>query len=151
MKTKRVVSTLVVVLAVMALLLAACGPKGTPEPVTFTVAGAVDKELQLTDSDLQGMEVVTLTLEHPKNGPTEYKGVRLSELLTKAGVKGEAATVTFTARDGFTADLDLASVQACADCLVAFDSEAAAVYNMAMPGQTSGKLWVKDVVSITIK
>ena len=146
MKSKSIF--FIVVLALVVLLLSACGPK---EPVTFSLTGSVDKELQLTDSALQKMDVVTLTLEHPKNGPTEYKGVRLSELLSQAGVKSGATMVTFAARDGFTSELDLATVQACADCLLAFDPETPGVYNLAMPGQTSGKVWVKDVGSISIK
>ena len=82
---------------------------------------------------------------------TDYTGVRLNDLLTQAGIKAGAATVTFTASDGFANDLDLATVQACADCLVAFDPATPGVYNLAMPGQTSGKAWVKGLVSITVK
>ena len=151
MKSKRNIFIVVIVLTLAALVLSACGPKAPPEPVTFTMTGSVDKELQLTDSALHKMDVVTLTLEHPKNGPTEYTGVRLSDLFKKAGVKAGATTVTFTASDGFASDLDLATVQACADCLLAFDSATPGVYNLAMPGQTSGKAWVKSLSSITIK
>ncbi len=50
----------------------------------------VSQELALTAADLHGMEVVTLTAEHPKNGPTDYTGVCLSAVLDKAGVADEA-------------------------------------------------------------
>ncbi len=96
------------------------------------------------------MTVVTLNLVHPKNGAADYTGVRLNDLLNQAGIKAGAATVTLTASDGFTNDLDLATVQACTDCLVAFDPATPGVYNAAMPGQ-SGKSWVKSLVSITLK
>jgi DMSO/TMAO reductase YedYZ molybdopterin-dependent catalytic subunit len=122
-----------------------------PEPVTLTITGLVNNELKLTDSALHGMTVVTLNLVHPKNGATDYTGVRLSELLSKAGIKAGAATVAFTANDGFTNDIDLAIVQACTDCLVAFDPSTPGIYNLAMAGQTSGKAWIKGLVSITIK
>jgi DMSO/TMAO reductase YedYZ molybdopterin-dependent catalytic subunit len=122
-----------------------------PEPVTLTVNGEVDNELQLTDSDLHAMDVVTLNLEHPKKGTLEYTGVRLNDILNQAGVKAGAATVSFIASDGFSNDIDLATVQACADCLVAFDPENPGVYNLAMPGQTSGKAWINGLVTITIK
>ncbi len=122
-----------------------------PEPVTLTVTGLVNNELQLTDSALHGMTVVTLNLVHPKHGATDYTGVRLSDLFNQAGVKAGAATVTFTASDGFTNDIDLATVQACMDCLVAFDPATPGVYNLAMAGQTSGKAWINGLVSITIK
>jgi Sulfite oxidase and related enzymes len=118
--------------------------------VTLTVSGQVDSELKLTDAALHAMTVVTLNLVHPKNGATDYTGVRLNDLLTKAGVKTGATIVTFTASDGFTNSLDLATLHACADCLVAFDPTTPGVYNLAMPGQTSGKAWVNGLVSITI-
>ena len=155
MKHNRTILLVLSIFTLAALLISACGPAATPTPtkgpVTLTVTGLVNTELQLTDADLHAMTVVTLTLEHPKNGPTEYTGVRLSDILNQAGIKSGAATVTFAASDGFTNDLDLATVQACADCMVAFDPSAPGVYKLAMPGQTSGKAWVNNLVSITIK
>jgi len=150
MKYNRSILLTLSLLIIGAILLPACGPAATPEPVTLTVNGTVNKELQLTDSDLHDMNVVTLTLEHPKNGPTEYTGVRLNDLLNKAGLGDGAATVTLTASDGFSNDLELAAVQACTDCLVAFDPETAGVYNAAMAGQSS-KAWVKQLLTITVK
>ena len=126
-------------------------PTATPEPVTLAVTGLVNSELQLSDSALHGMTVVTINLTHPKKGAMDYTGVRLSDLLTQAGIKAGAATVTFTAVDGFTYDSDLAAVQACTDCLVAFDPATPGVYNLAFAGQTSGKAWVNGLVSITVK
>jgi DMSO/TMAO reductase YedYZ molybdopterin-dependent catalytic subunit len=122
-----------------------------PEPVTLTITGLVNNELQLTDSALHAMTVVTLNLVHPKNGATDYTGLRLNDLLNQAGIKAGAATVTFTANDGFTNDIDLATVQACSDCMVAFDPATPGVNNLAMPGQTSGKAWINGLISITIK
>lgn len=126
-------------------------PTATSEPVTITITGMVDNELQLTDSALHGMTVVTLNLVHPKNGTADYTGVRLNDLLNQAGIQAGAATVTFTAGDGFANDIDMATVQACTDCLVAFDPATPGVYNLAMAGQTSGKAWIKGLASITVK
>jgi hypothetical protein len=172
MKHNRTILLVLSVFALAAILLSACGPAATPmptavpltavpptavpptatlEPVTLTITGLVNNELQLTDSALHGLTVVTLNLVHPKNGATDYTGVRLNDLLNQAGIKAGAATVTFTASDGFANDIDLATVQACTDCLVAFDPATPGVYNLAMPGQTSGKAWIKGLVSITIK
>lgn len=155
MKHNRIILLVLSIFTLAALLISACGPAATPTPtkgpVTLTVTGQVNTELQLTDADLHAMTAVTLTLEHPKNGPTEYTGVRLNDILNQAGIKAGAATVTFTASDGFTNDIDLATVQACADCLVAFDPATPGIYNLAMAGQTSGKAWIKELVSITVK
>jgi hypothetical protein len=150
MKHNRTILLALSLLIISIFLLSACGPKETPGPVTLTVNGAVSKELQLTDADLHDMTVVTKTLEHPKNGPTEYTGVLLNDLLNKAGVGSGATTVTLTASDGFTNDLDLATIQACSDCMVAFDPATAGVYNAAMAGQPS-KAWVKQLITITVK
>jgi len=150
MKHNRTIMIALAILILAGILLSACGSAATQGPVTLTVTGLVNKELKLTDADLQAMTVVKLTLEHPKNGPTEYNGVRLNDLLNQAGIKAGAATITFTASDGFANDLDLATVQACADCLVTFDPATPGVYNLAMAGQSS-KSWVKQLISITVK
>jgi DMSO/TMAO reductase YedYZ molybdopterin-dependent catalytic subunit len=150
MKKNRIITLVFLTLVVAALALSACGPKATPEPVTLTVTGKVNTELQLSDSALHKMTVVTLNLTHPKKGAADYTGVRMSDLLTKAGIQSGAATVTLTGSDGYTFDIDLATLQACADCMVSFDSTTAGVYNAAMPGQ-SGKAWVSGLVKIEIK
>jgi tungstate transport system substrate-binding protein len=142
---------------ILSLALSACGtPAPTAAPATeapaaaepiLTVTGAVDQELALTDADLRAMEVVKLTAEHPKNGPTDYEGVRLSEVLAKAGVKSGASVVLFTATDGYESEVPYADVEACADCLVAFDGSD---LNMVMPGMSS-KAWAKMVAKIEVK
>jgi DMSO/TMAO reductase YedYZ molybdopterin-dependent catalytic subunit len=151
MKHNRTSLLVLSIFALAVLFLSACGPKATPGPVTLTVSGMVNTELQLSDSALHKMAVVTLNLAHPKSGAADYTGVRLNDLLNKAGIKAGAATVTFTASDGFANDLDLATVQACEDCLVAFEADNPGVYDLAAAGQTSGKAWIKGLVSITVK
>jgi hypothetical protein len=150
MKHNRTILLVLSVFALVAILLSACGPKATPEPVTFTVNGMVNTELKLGDSALHKLNVVTLNLTHPKSGAADYTGVRLNDLLNKAGLKSGAAKVTLTGSDGYTYDLDLAAVQACADCLLAFDAAKPGIYSSAMPGQ-AGKAWVKGLVSVTVK
>jgi hypothetical protein len=89
-----------------------------------------------------------LTIEHPKKGLQPYSGWRLNDLLALAGPAGEAATLVFTASDGYTGEAALADVQACADCLVALGDDD--VLSLAMPGFESF-VWVKDVVQIEVK
>jgi len=116
------------------------------EPI-LTVTGAVDTELALSEADLRGMEVIQLSAEHPKKGMTDYEGVRLSEVLAKAGVKAGASALLFTATDGYESEVPYADVEACADCLIAFDG---ADLNMVMPGMSS-KAWAKMVARIEVK
>jgi tungstate transport system substrate-binding protein len=116
------------------------------EPI-LTISGAVDNELALSEADLRGMEVIQLNAEHPKKGPTDYEGVRLSEVLAKAGVQDGASALLFTASDGYESEVAYADVAACADCLVAFDGSD---LSMVMPNLSS-KAWAKMVVKIEVK
>ena len=135
-------------MAILVVILGACGPADTG-PVILTVTGLVDKPLSLTDAGLHKLDAVTLTVEHPKNGMTEYTGVLLSDLLEQAGAQVEGATLVLTASDGYTAEVELAAVLECTDCLVAF-TETAGDYVAVLPGQSS-KAWVKGLVGIEIK
>ena len=113
---------------------------------TLVVTGLVDQELSLNSADLGDLEVVTVTAEHPKKGPGEYTGVRLSAVLEKAGVKSEASALLATASDDFTAEIPLTDLQACADCLLGVEE---GMFNLVMPGMSS-KAWVKDVVKLEL-
>jgi tungstate transport system substrate-binding protein len=124
-------------------------PPAPASAAALTVTGLVTLELKLSDADLKALTVVEITAEHPKSGSQKYSGVKLSELLAKAQLKPEAKTLVFTASDGFSAELDVATVNACADCLVAF-TDAAGVYQLVMSGQSS-KLWVKTIIKIEAK
>lgn len=164
MKTNRTTLVIVSLVVMFSLFLAACGTAATtaapvateaateaPAAVSapLVITGMVGKELSLSDADLHGLKVETLSAEHPKKGKQDYTGVRFSEILAKAEVKPEAKTLTFISSDGFTAEIDLATLNACADCMLAF-SDTPGDYSAVMPGQSS-KLWAKAVVKIEIK
>jgi len=150
MKQFRFTLVLFSLIAVLSLVLTACGPKATPGPVVLTVTGAVGKELALTDADLHAMKVATVSATAPKQTAAEdFSGVRLSDLMSKAQVKSEATSVVLTANDGFSATVDIATVKACADCMIAFTDTAGSL-RAVMPGQ-SNKAWVKGVVKIEFK
>lgn len=121
-------------------------PPVLPEGKAFMATGLVASEITWTRDELEGLDVVKLTVEHPKKGAMEVEGVRFSTLLPLMKVKPEAKSVTFTAADGFAATASLQDLQNCADCLLQFD---AGSLLLAMPGMP-GNLWVKDVVAITL-
>jgi tungstate transport system substrate-binding protein len=152
---------------VLSMTLAACGPTApTPAPATqapaateapviteapmaepiLTVTGMVGQELSVTEADLQSVGVVTITAEHPKNGPTEYTGVYLNTVLDKAGIADGAGALAITASDGYSAEVPLADVKACADCLIAMDGS---TLTTVMPGMSS-KAWVKNVTKLEL-
>jgi hypothetical protein len=149
MKRTRTLLIIASLSLLAAFILSACGSATDTGPVTLTITGLVDKPLSLTDAGLHGMKVVDITAEHPKKGSQAYTGVRLSDLLTKAKVQNGAATLVFSASDDFSAELDLATVNSCADCMVAF-TDTAGTYQLVMPGQAS-KLWVKNLIKIEAK
>lgn len=159
---------LLTLLLVLAVTLSACGPAAAPEPApvptdvpaaeapaapaeptgaSLIITGLVNTELTLSTTDPAGLEVVKITAEHPKSGPGDYEGVRLNAALEKAGIQEGANALLLTASDGYTNEVALADIQACADCLIGI---ADGKFNMVMPGLSS-KAWVKDVVSIEVK
>ena len=116
---------------------------------TLVITGMVNQELALTDADLHGMQVVHITAKHPKLGLQEYDGVLLNTLLDKAGVKTGAIAVLFSALDGYSAEISIADIRACADCLLAFTDKAGS-YATVMPGML-GNNWTKNVIKIEVK
>ena len=78
---------------------------------------------------------------------TAYTGVLVSTLLEQAGAE-EGATLVLVAADGYTAEIALADVHTCDDCIVAFDPKGG--LRTVMPDQ-SGKVQVKDLVEIQIQ
>ncbi len=116
---------------------------------TFLLTGQVNQELSLTDAGLHAMEVVHITAEHPKKGEQEYDGIRLNSLLDKAGIKAGAASVLFSASDGYSTEVSLADLRACADCLLAF-TDTPGSYSTVMPG-LPGNTWTKNVIKIEVK
>ena len=91
--------------------------------------------------------LVTATVEHPKNGPTAYTGVRFSTLFALLGVQSSAVNMNVVASDGYKWSIKIADIKAQADAMLAVDG---GKLNLVMPGQVS-KAWVKDVVSIEFK
>jgi hypothetical protein len=126
------------------------GKTGNPAEGTsgaVKVSGMMDHPMGLTAGRLQNMGTVTLTLEHPKNGPTEYTGVRFSTLFDKWGLQAGAVEMVAIASDGFESTIKVADIKAAPDAMVAVEGSK---LNLAIPG-LSGKAWVKDVVSLEFK
>ena len=125
-------------------------PTATPASAgTLAVTGLVGKALTLSETDLMAMTVANITADQPKVGSKSFSGVRISDLMTAAGVKPEAASLVLTGSDGYSAQIDMATLKACTDCMVAF-TDTPGTFLAVMPAQ-AGKLWVKGVVSLEFK
>lgn len=109
--------------------------------------GMLYSESTWSADDLGAMDMMSVDYTN-KDGETKtYEGVLISDLLEAAGVKADAGTVVFVADDGFTAEMALADVMACANCIVAIDD---GIFRTVMPEQ-SGKLQVKGLVEMQVK
>ncbi len=124
---------------------AAAEPAAVP---ALTVTGLVATPQSWTLDQLGALNLVDETVEHPKNGPMDVRGVLLSELLALAAPTSDATAIVFTASDGYTGEIDLATVTACATCMVQIGEDGK--LNAIMPDQSS-KLWVKDIINIEVK
>jgi len=130
----------------------AATPTAAPAAVNsgagLTISGLVNSPLTLTDAGLHGMPVVTLNATG-KNGPQDFQGVHLNDLLTQAGIKEGAKTLVFTASDGYTSEISLTDVTSCPNALLAF-GDTAGSYIVVLPDQPTST-WVKNLVSIVVK
>jgi len=112
------------------------------------VKGAVDSPATLTPAQLETMTLAEITVDHPKLGVTDYRGVRLSDLFPVFGVQSGATTLVMTASDGYMAEVPLADIQASADAIIAIGDDGK--LSVVIPGIES-KAWVKDVVSLEFR
>ena len=120
---------------------------GIPANAALKIVGAVDTEIGWTEDQVRGMDTMEVESTN-KDGETKtYTGVALNDLLGKAGVEG-ASTLAFVADDGYTAEVALAEVQACADCIVSFRNQGG--FSTVLPG-FPGSVQIKGVVEIQVK
>lgn len=120
---------------------------GIPEGAALKITGAVETEIGWTEDQMLAMETIEAESTNKAGETKTYTGVAVNDLLGKAGVEG-TSTVTFVADDGYTADVPLADVQACADCIVSFRNQGG--FSMVMPG-FPGNVQIKGVVEIKVK
>ena len=155
MKFNRTILIVLSLFVLAAMLLSACGPAATPTAApaasggTLAITGLVDKPLNLSETDLRAMSPATITADQPKVGSASFTGVRISDLMTAASVQSGAATLALTGSDGYSAQIDMATLKACADCMVAF-TDTPGTFLAVMPGQ-AGKVWVKNLIKLEFK
>jgi hypothetical protein len=161
---------------VLSLALSACGSPATPTPapatgapaateapattkppaateapvaaVALKVTGAVASEVAWTDAEVKAMNTLDVESTNNKGEKATYTGVLITDLLAQAQPNAEATTVVFVADDGYTAEIGLAELTACTDCIVSFRNQGG--FSTVLPGQP-GSLQVKGVVEIQVK
>ena len=102
-------------------------------------------EVEYTWSQLEAMEMLEVEYTGKDDSITVFSGVLVLDLISEAGLSGE--TVVFTASDGYEAELALAELEGCADCVVAIDGDELRLVLPDFPGS----LQVKGLVKINLK
>jgi len=112
------------------------------------VTGKVAAEMAWSEEEIKAMETLETKALNSKGVEETYTGVPINALLELAGVDPSATKITLVADDGYTVDLELAAVQACANCILSFRSQGG--FSSVMPDfpKSAG---VKGVVEIQVK
>ena len=133
-----------VVLFVSAILLTAC----SGGEVALKVTGNVAKEKGWTEAKVKAMKTLDVKSTNKDGETSTYTGVLITDLLAEAKPNADATSVVFVADDGYTAEVTLEELNACADCIVSFRNQGG--FSTVMP-DFSGKLQVKGVIEIQVK
>ena len=120
---------------------------GIPADAAFKITGAVETEIGWTEETIRAMDTMEAESTNKAGETSTYTGVSINDLLDKAGVEG-ASTLTFVADDGYSADVPLADIQACADCILSFRNQGG--FSTVLPG-FPGNAQVKGVVEVVVK
>lgn len=167
-------SVLMLIIMMLSVFLASCGPQATPEPTPvpptevpptevpptpepeptevpptpmpenrLQVTGLVMNAVDFTINEMRGLGPYDLEIEG-----TTYNGFRLSDVFGYVIPETAAGTVVFTAEDGYSFELSLADLQACADCFLVLTNENDV--ELVMPGFEK-KYWMTQVRVIEFK
>lgn len=134
------------------LVLTACSQPAAPAEApaaeletALTLSGPAT-EISYTEEDLMGMPMTETDYTNKDGETTTYQGVAFAHLLSEAGVS-EYTSLTLTAADDYSAEVTAEEISGCSGCIIAFQEEGG--LRAVMP-DFSGKLQVKDLVSVTI-
>ena len=104
--------------------LASRGFVASADQPALKITGKVGKEQGWSEADVKALKTMDVQYTNSKGVTATYTGVPISELLALAVPAADAKTIEFVASDGYTAEAPLADVQACKDCIVAFQAMA---------------------------
>jgi hypothetical protein len=133
--------------------LVGCGKEEPPAAApaadaALKITGKVDQELGWTEEEVRAMDTIEAESTNKAGETATYTGVPLNALLDEAGVGADAITLLLVGDDGHTAEVDLAEVRACQDCIASFRNQGG--FSAVMPG-FSGQVQVKGLVEIQVQ
>jgi DMSO/TMAO reductase YedYZ molybdopterin-dependent catalytic subunit len=121
---------------------------GVPDNAALKITGNVETEVGWTEDKIRSMDTIETESTNKEGEASTYTGVRINDLLSKAGPNSDATTLIFVADDGYSAEAALADIQACGDCIISFRNQGG--FSIVAPG-FPGNVQVKGVVEIQLK
>lgn len=153
MVTKSRTFRVVVWLALLALMMAACAQ--TPAPASppnadsaLRITGNVAQEVGWSEEEIKAMDTLDIESENSDGETETYTGVAFGDLLSIADPGDDATTLVLVADDGYSVEMALAEVEACAECIVSFRSQGG--FTSRMPGFPKNTS-VKGLVEIQVQ
>lgn len=116
--------------------------------VALKITGKVGKEQAWSEADVKAQKTMDVEYTNSKGVTATYTGVPISDLLALAVPAADATAIEFVASDGYTVEAPLADVQACKECIVAFQADGG--FNTVMPNFAKNQQ-VKSLVEMKIK
>jgi len=128
-------------------------PAETAAPVSDNTAalklsGLVENELSWSEAEIKALPTLDVQAANSNGETKTYTGVAINDLLALGKTRPEAAKIVFVADDGFTAEVTLAELQACTDCIISFRNQGG--FSVVMPNFPKN-LQVKGVIEIQVK
>ncbi len=123
------------------------GEEAAGDEAALTLEGDFSEARGWTLEELEALDMITATVAGPRDDDpeAEYTGVSLVAFLEAAGLGEDATTLTATAADDFSAEIEVAAVQDCENCMIVIED---GTLRLVMPGFAS-RTWVGDVVSLS--
>ena len=112
------------------------------------ITGMVATPMGWAEDEIRAMDTTDAVSQNNSGEDSTYTGVLLSSLLNLAGPSADATTLVIVADDGYAAEVALADVMACADCILSFRNNGG--FSSVLPGfpKNTG---VKGVVELQVK
>jgi hypothetical protein len=123
-------------------------PAGVPADAAFKITGNVETEVGWAEDRIRSMDSIEVEATNKEGETNTHSGVRINDLLSKAGANSDATVLVFVADDGYSAEVPLADMLACADCIVSFRNQGG--FSIVAP-DFPGNVQVKGVVEIQVK
>ena len=116
--------------------------------IALRITGLVANEQAWTEDQVKSLPSLDVESTNKDGETATYTGVLISDLLGLAEPLPEATTLVFVADDGYTAEISLAEVLACTNCILSFRNQGG--FSAVLPG-FPGNLQVKGVVELQLK